>query len=109
MQLKLSFLHFIVIYISIGYVVVMTFNTFNNSPVCESKDSSVSNFLSTIESSGWLKHVKTVLDTSVFISKVKILSLIPRLFHAYFMLISCLLQSFYRIRCVHATTLCVDG
>eukprot|EP00794_Sanderia_malayensis_P007201 gene7201-8007_t len=37
--------------------------------ICESKDTKMSTFLNTIESSSWLKHVKAVLDTSVFISK----------------------------------------
>jgi myotubularin-related protein 6/7/8 len=36
---------------------------------CELKSPSMSHFLSGIESSGWLKHVKSVLDTSLFISQ----------------------------------------
>ena len=38
--------------------------------VCELKNPTMSAFLNGIESSGWLKHVKAVLDASVFIAKV---------------------------------------
>ena len=38
--------------------------------VCELKNPSMSAFLNGLESSGWLKHVKAVLDCSVFIAKV---------------------------------------
>ena len=37
---------------------------------CDSNEMSISTFLGILESSAWLKHVKAVLDTSVFISKV---------------------------------------
>ncbi|XP_065059057.1 myotubularin-related protein 6-like [Rhopilema esculentum] len=36
---------------------------------CDSNEKSISTFLGILESSAWLKHVKAVLDTSVFISK----------------------------------------
>ncbi|OWF52869.1 myotubularin-related protein 8-like isoform X2 [Mizuhopecten yessoensis] len=35
--------------------------------VCELKNPSMNSFLSSIEASGWLKHIKSVIDTSVFI------------------------------------------
>ena len=38
--------------------------------MCELKNPTMSAFLNGIESSGWLKHVKAVLDASVFIAKV---------------------------------------
>ena len=38
---------------------------------CEASRNSVSAFLSGQESSGWTKHIKAILDTSVFIVKVK--------------------------------------
>ncbi|XP_014786257.1 myotubularin-related protein 8 isoform X2 [Octopus bimaculoides] len=37
--------------------------------VCELKNPSMSAFLSGLESSGWLKHVRAVMETSVFIAK----------------------------------------
>lgn len=36
---------------------------------CDSNTMSMSSFLNAIENSSWLKHVKAVMDTSVFISK----------------------------------------
>ena len=39
--------------------------------VCELKNPSMNAFLSGLESSGWLKHIKAILDTSAFISKVR--------------------------------------
>ena len=38
--------------------------------MCELKNPTMSAFLNGIESCGWLKHVKAVLDASVFIAKV---------------------------------------
>ncbi|XP_071846266.1 phosphatidylinositol-3,5-bisphosphate 3-phosphatase MTMR8-like [Apostichopus japonicus] len=38
--------------------------------VCELKNPSMENFLSGIDSSNWLRHIKAVLDTSYFIAKV---------------------------------------
>lgn len=38
--------------------------------VCEAKGASSNAFLSGLESSGWAKHIKAILDTSVFIAKV---------------------------------------
>ena len=37
---------------------------------CETPSISAGTFFSGLESSGWLKHIKAVLDTSVFIAKV---------------------------------------
>lgn len=37
--------------------------------VCELRSPSMSDFLEGLESSGWLKHIKAVLDTGVFIAK----------------------------------------
>ncbi|XP_073252386.1 phosphatidylinositol-3,5-bisphosphate 3-phosphatase MTMR6-like [Porites lutea] len=37
--------------------------------VCETPDLTVKSLTSGLESSGWLKHIKSVLDTSVFIAK----------------------------------------
>ena len=36
---------------------------------CEQKNPTMSSFLSGLESSGWLRHVKSVLDTSLFIAE----------------------------------------
>ena len=41
------------------------------SVVCETPDLTVKSLTSGLESSGWLKHIKSVLDTSVFIAKVR--------------------------------------
>lgn len=38
--------------------------------VCELKNPSMSAFLSGLESSGWLSHIKAIIDTSAFIAKV---------------------------------------
>ncbi|KAM7389427.1 hypothetical protein PAMP_023408 [Pampus punctatissimus] len=40
--------------------------------VCELRSPSMSNFLEGLESSGWLKHIKAVLDAGIFIAKVLI-------------------------------------
>lgn len=40
------------------------------SVVSESHKMSMSTFLSGLEASNWLKHIKSVMDTSVFIAKV---------------------------------------
>ncbi|XP_054648500.1 myotubularin-related protein 7a isoform X1 [Dunckerocampus dactyliophorus] len=37
--------------------------------VCELRSPSMSDFLEGLESSGWLKHIKAVLDASIFIAK----------------------------------------
>lgn len=37
--------------------------------VCEQKLPTMSSFLSGLESSGWLKHIKSILDTSRFIAQ----------------------------------------
>ncbi|KAG8004224.1 Myotubularin-related protein 7 [Nibea albiflora] len=37
--------------------------------VCELRSPSMSNFLEGLESSGWLKHIKAVLDAGIFIAK----------------------------------------
>ena len=41
--------------------------------VCELQNPSMSTFLNGLEASGWIKHIKSVVDTSVFIAKVKFL------------------------------------
>lgn len=41
-------------------------------PVCELKNPSMSSFLSGLESSGWLRHIKAVIDTSVFLATVSL-------------------------------------
>lgn len=38
--------------------------------VCEMKNPTMSAFLQGLEASGWLKHIKAVVDTSVFIAEV---------------------------------------
>ena len=38
--------------------------------VCERRTPSVGDFLEALESSGWLKHIKAVLDAGVFVAKV---------------------------------------
>lgn len=40
--------------------------------VCELPSPSMSDFLEGLESSGWLKHIKAVLDAAVFIAKVSL-------------------------------------
>lgn len=41
---------------------------FSNS-ACEQKNPTINSFLSGLESSGWLKHIKSILDTSWFIAQ----------------------------------------
>ncbi|XP_040262420.1 myotubularin-related protein 8 [Bufo bufo] len=36
---------------------------------CELKNPSMSNFLTVVENSGWLRHIKAVMDASVFLAK----------------------------------------
>lgn len=36
---------------------------------CEQKNPSMSSFLTTLENSGWLRHIKAVMDASVFLAK----------------------------------------
>uniref|UniRef100_A0A674GMD0 Myotubularin related protein 8 n=1 Tax=Taeniopygia guttata TaxID=59729 RepID=A0A674GMD0_TAEGU len=40
--------------------------------VCEMKSPSMSDFLTGLENSGWLRHIKAVMDASVFLAKVLI-------------------------------------
>lgn len=40
--------------------------------VCELRSPSMSDFLEGLESSGWLKHIKAVLDAGIFIAKVSL-------------------------------------
>jgi len=40
--------------------------------VCETPDVTAKALASGLDSSGWMKHIKAVLDTSVFIAKVLI-------------------------------------
>ena len=49
------------------------FNLFVMFSVCELKNPSMNAFLSGIESCGWLKHIRALMETSVFIAKVGIL------------------------------------
>lgn len=38
--------------------------------VSDIKSPTMNNYLTALEASGWLKHIKSVLETSVFIAKV---------------------------------------
>ena len=38
--------------------------------VCETPNITAKTFVSGLDSSGWLKHIKAILDTSIFIAKV---------------------------------------
>ncbi|NWH79758.1 MTMR8 protein, partial [Piaya cayana] len=40
--------------------------------VCEIKSPSMSDFLTGLENSGWLRHIKAVMDAGVFLAKVKL-------------------------------------
>jgi len=40
--------------------------------VCETKSPSMSDFLTGLENSGWLRHIKAVMDASVFLAKVNL-------------------------------------
>lgn len=40
--------------------------------VCETKSPSMSDFLTGLENSGWLRHIKAVMDAGVFLAKVKL-------------------------------------
>lgn len=40
--------------------------------VCELRSPSMSDFLEGLENSGWLKHIKAVLDAAIFIAKVSL-------------------------------------
>lgn len=42
------------------------------SLVCEMKSPSMSDFLTGLENSGWLRHIKAVMDAGVFLAKVKL-------------------------------------
>lgn len=42
--------------------------------VCETKSPSMSDFLTGLENSGWLRHIKAVMDAGVFLAKVKLYS-----------------------------------
>lgn len=42
--------------------------------VCEMKSPSMSDFLTGLENSGWLRHIKAVMDAGVFLAKVKLYS-----------------------------------
>lgn len=44
--------------------------------VCELKNPSMSAFLQGLEGSSWLKHIKAIIDTSVFIAEVGCSSLL---------------------------------
>lgn len=50
------------------------FNCLCLLPVCEMKSPSMSDFLTGLENSGWLRHIKAVMDAGVFLAKVKLLS-----------------------------------
>ena len=43
--------------------------------VCETPDITAKSLASGLDSSGWLRHIKAVLDTSVFIAKVQLIHL----------------------------------
>ena len=58
----------------VGSIIFTCINDVEHSfafAVCELKNPSMNAFLSGLESSGWLKHIKAILDTSAFISKVR--------------------------------------
>ena len=38
--------------------------------VCELQNPSMSTFLAGLESSGWMRHIKSIIDASVFVAKV---------------------------------------
>ena len=38
--------------------------------VCELQNPSMSTFLNGLESSGWMRHIKSIIDASVFVAKV---------------------------------------
>ena len=38
--------------------------------VCELQNPSMSVFLNGLESSGWMRHIKSIIDASVFVAKV---------------------------------------
>jgi myotubularin-related protein 6/7/8 len=38
--------------------------------VCELKSPSMSDFLWGLENSGWLRHIKAIMDAGIFIAKV---------------------------------------
>ena len=40
------------------------------SQVFDSKDLSMSSYLRGLDECGWLKHIKSMMDTSIFIAKV---------------------------------------
>ncbi|KAG7458583.1 hypothetical protein MATL_G00221990 [Megalops atlanticus] len=39
--------------------------------VCEAKSPSMGDFLWGLENSGWLKHIKAILDAGIFIARVR--------------------------------------
>lgn len=48
--------------------------------VCETKSPSMSDFLTGLENSGWLRHIKAVMDAGVFLAKVRPTSEFPKIF-----------------------------
>ncbi len=39
-------------------------------PVCSMKSPSMSDYLTGLENSGWLRHIKSVMDAGIFLAKV---------------------------------------
>lgn len=48
------------------FIVIIKYDLF---PACEQRNPTMNTFLSGLESSGWLKHIKSILDTSQFIAE----------------------------------------
>ena len=56
--------------------VILTMCSLWSMPVvCETPDITAKSLASGLDSSGWLRHIKAVLDTSVFIAKVQLIHL----------------------------------
>jgi len=45
--------------------------------VCELKSPSMSDFLWGLENSGWLRHIKAIMDAGIFIAKVWVSAALP--------------------------------
>lgn len=68
MQLILTFCHPLK-YVSKHYMHYIKYLNLRLLSACELSSPSMHDFLSGLESSGWLKHIRSVLDTSQFIAQ----------------------------------------
>ncbi|KAM9850121.1 LOW QUALITY PROTEIN: myotubularin-related protein 7a [Aulostomus maculatus] len=91
-------------FISIENIHVMSNSQQKRLEMCELHSPSMSNFLEGLESSGWLKHIKAVLDACIFIAKAGPVEGVSTLVHCSVLSLLCgrwpvscdLLDPYYR-------------